>query len=114
VMAGLTIQVDPASRWIIAEEQLWLTADRERLVPVGHKEAAFLFTLPGRRVSVADAERYGLLKTKAVPMEEPEVDGGQDETVLGEPLEALGEPTPAPGLHVKPKTKRAGRKVKKS
>jgi len=109
-MAGLEIKIDPASRWVVAEEKLWLTADRERLVPAGHKEAAFLFTLPGRKVSVADAERYGLLKTKAVLVEEPEAEGGQDETMLGEPVEALHEP--APGLHVKPETKR--RKSKKS
>jgi len=111
-MAGLEIKIDPASRWVVAEEKLWLTADRERLVPAGHKEAAFLFTLPGRKVSVADAERYGLLKTKAVLVEGREAEGGQDETMLGEPLESLTEPMPAPGLHVKPEAKR--RKVKKS
>ena len=36
----LTINVDSASRWVIAEEKLWLTADRSRLVPGGGGGAA--------------------------------------------------------------------------
>lgn len=41
-------------------ESLFLTADRQRIVPESSSEAAFLFARPGKVVSDADAARYGL------------------------------------------------------
>ena len=49
---------------MIADRRLYLTADRERVVEEGDPDAAFLFVTPGKEVSDADAERYGL-KPKA-------------------------------------------------
>lgn len=46
---------------IVADRRLWLTADRARVVEDGDPEARFLFCGPGRRISPADAEKYGLV-----------------------------------------------------
>ena len=43
-----------------ANERLWLTADRKRLVPEGDPAAATLYAAPGHEVPDADAERFGL------------------------------------------------------
>lgn len=48
-----------------AEERLWLTADKEGLVPDGHADAAFLFCAPGQPIPIEEAERYGLVKRRA-------------------------------------------------
>jgi hypothetical protein len=42
-------------------ENLWLKADRETVVHEGDGEAAFLLASAGKRLSMADAERYGLV-----------------------------------------------------
>jgi len=55
---------------VIAEENLWLTADKESLVPDGHPDAAFLFSSSGGELSVAEAEKYGLLGGKAKAAQE--------------------------------------------
>ena len=52
------------SNWYVPGERLWLTADRERVVKEDDPEAAFLFATPSDRVSVEDAERYGLVPKK--------------------------------------------------
>ena len=41
-------------------ERLYLTADKERVVPEGDPEAAFLFATPGKEISAEDAEKYSL------------------------------------------------------
>lgn len=41
-------------------ERLYLTADRESVVPEGHPDAAFLYATPGKTVSDEEAEKYGL------------------------------------------------------
>lgn len=51
---------------VVADKRLWLTADRERAVPEGSAEAAFLFCSPGDEVSDEDAKQYGL-KAKGKP-----------------------------------------------
>lgn len=45
---------------MVATEKLWLTEDRSELVADGDPRAAFLFCTPGKTISPADADRYGL------------------------------------------------------
>lgn len=47
---------------VVASHRLWLTADRDRLVPEGHPDAAFLFAGIGKRVTHEDAVKYGLIE----------------------------------------------------
>jgi len=49
----------------IAEERLWLNADQDKLVPQGHKDAAFLFAIPGDVIPAEKAKAFGLGKKKA-------------------------------------------------
>lgn len=49
-----------AEPMIEATEKLWLTADKNELVPDGDPRAAYLFCTPGRLVSREDAQRYGM------------------------------------------------------
>lgn len=42
-------------------ERLWLTEDRQRVVPEGDPAARFLFATPGTRIHAEDARRYGLV-----------------------------------------------------
>ena len=60
-------------------ERLFVTADRERIVPETSSEAAFLLATPGTKLSDEDAAKYGL--TTATP--EP-VDSSDDEDVKAE------------------------------
>ena len=94
----LEIKLAPEARWVEPGEKLWLTADRSRLVPDGDEEAAFLFCLPGQRVSVGDAQRYGLVEAPAELAAE----------AVAEPVaeEAPAEPEPQPGLTTQPEAKR--------
>lgn len=46
------------------QERLALTEDGERLVPEDSKEARWLYTIPGRTMSMADAIRFGLVDGK--------------------------------------------------
>jgi hypothetical protein len=62
-MAFKINEKNETASWVEADEKLWLTADRERVVADGDPEAAFLFATPGKRVSREDAERYGLVKS---------------------------------------------------
>jgi hypothetical protein len=96
------------------KQRLYLTEDRDRLVPDGDSEARFLYAVPGRRISDADAKRYGLIDTdQAEPAdgdeEEPKVIvfGGEpdettapadegDEAVEPEPDPAADEAEPTP------------------
>lgn len=55
-------ELEQVSRWVEAEERLWLTADRERIVAEGDPEAAFLYASPGKRIDRLEAVRYGLVK----------------------------------------------------
>lgn len=48
-----------------ATERIWLTADRERVVPDGSAEAAFLLANEGSEIPAAEAERLGLAGRKA-------------------------------------------------
>lgn len=63
--------------YVILEEKLWLTADRERVVQDGDPEAAFLLGTPGKRVPADEAERLGLTGKK--PKAAHKVDEGDDE-----------------------------------
>ena len=63
---------------ITATERLWMTADRSRLVPDKHPEAAFLFCAPGQSIPEAEARKYGLISTPehvvvSLPKAKPEI-----------------------------------------
>lgn len=58
-------KVSESSESVELGEELWLAADRETVVKAGDPSAAFLLGTPGKRVSVEEAERLGLLKAKA-------------------------------------------------
>ena len=45
-----------------ATGRMWLTADRKRVVPEGHRECRFLYCTPGQLIPIAEAKRYGLIK----------------------------------------------------
>lgn len=64
-------QLDPQAQMhvVTAEERLWLTADRDRLVPEGHEDAAFLYCAVGQQIPADDAARYGLVKGYSAPTE---------------------------------------------
>jgi pyruvate/2-oxoglutarate dehydrogenase complex dihydrolipoamide acyltransferase (E2) component len=49
-------------RTVEAQDRMYLTADRERLVAEDDPEAASLFASPGTEITRADAIRYGLVK----------------------------------------------------
>lgn len=80
---GLSIQkFDPKTPMIIPQQKLWLTADKSRLVPDGHPDAAFLFCMPGRPILRSEAAKWGLLET---PTPEPETKPADGETNRPEP-----------------------------
>jgi hypothetical protein len=45
---------------MIAPKTYFLTADRSKAVPEGHKSAQFLLVRAGQEISEADWEKYGL------------------------------------------------------
>ena len=52
-------------KFYIAEERLYLTADRQRVVKEGSEDAAFLYAAVGHRIPAEFAEAQGLEKSKA-------------------------------------------------
>jgi hypothetical protein len=77
-MALQIIQAEPVSTpYVVLEEKLWLTADRDRVVKDGDPEARFLLGTPGKRVSVDEAERLGLTGKK--PASQSKADEDTDE-----------------------------------
>lgn len=66
---ALVIEQNPAAPNVIAQERLWLTADRNHVVKEGDPAAAFLLAVPGHTIPRAEAERLGLVE----PHEQPEV-----------------------------------------
>lgn len=48
-----------------ATERLWLTADKERVVPDGNADAAFLLANEGSEIPADEVERLGLAGRKA-------------------------------------------------
>lgn len=47
--------------WVVATQRLWRTSDGDRLVEDGDPDAATLFCVPGNRIPLDDAVRYGLV-----------------------------------------------------
>lgn len=43
-----------------AKERLWLTADKSKIVPEGHKDAATLYAAVGDEIPQTAADRYGI------------------------------------------------------
>lgn len=122
---GLKITlVDESTPWVVAKERLWLTADRDRLVAEGDRDAAFLYAGVGKRFPRADAERLGLFEdAEVVADEEPEAqaeveaaEGGLTIEVpeaVADPDAEAPEPEPEPEAEPvaepKPKPKPRGR-----
>lgn len=46
---------------VTIKQKLWLTADKEMLVPDGDERAAFLFATPNDQVPIEKAEQFGLV-----------------------------------------------------
>ncbi len=88
--------------WVTATETLWLTVDRDRLVVDGDPEAAFLFTTPGKRISLDDARQYGLLKGKP---EKAEVVAAPEKVEA----KADAKPEPAKPAPTKPAASKRGK-----
>ena len=86
----INVEVNPANRKVTAQERLFLTADRTRLVAATDKDAAFLFCTPGSEILEADAIRYGLLKEEKIVV--PKMEEPMGEKREGKPLEAPEPP----------------------
>jgi hypothetical protein len=75
-------QLEDVHRYVVAQEAMWLNADRTRLVAADDPQASFLFSTPGKRISRADAIRFGLVKAdkqdKQEAAESPLVEGSVD------------------------------------
>jgi pyruvate/2-oxoglutarate dehydrogenase complex dihydrolipoamide acyltransferase (E2) component len=66
----------------VADSKMWLNADRTKVLEDGDPDAAHLFATPGKRISVEDAELYGL--TNLEREENPkEVKPGENKMVAG-------------------------------
>jgi len=70
-MSNLITELPASPGRIIANERLWLTADRDHVVPEGHPDAAFLFAGAGKSIRRVDAERLGLVETDPAGEEVP-------------------------------------------
>lgn len=93
---GLQVHKPEGRDFVVLDEKVWLTADRERLVPDGHGDAAYLFGTPGKRVDAETAKRYGLAESEEQP--EPTVrldpEPEPEPQPEPEPEEAPAEPAP--------------------
>lgn len=64
---------------MIADRNLYLTADKERVVEEGDPAAAFMFYSKGKEIPDDEAGRYGLLAPAAPPEPEPAAEEKQAE-----------------------------------
>lgn len=106
---GLQVQKPEGQDFVIIEEKLWLTADGS-VVPDGHRDAVQLLATPGKRMSLADAVRYGLA-------DDPNPKAEEAEEVAPESAEEPAvevEPEPAVEAEEKPKRKRRTKAEDKS
>jgi hypothetical protein len=72
---GVNFDIPESSQDIVvANERLWLTADRERVVKDGDPDAAFLLCAEGNELPRVDAERYGLVGGKKQAAAKPKGD----------------------------------------
>lgn len=46
---------------MFAQDRLYLTADKDRLVPEGHEDAATLYCSPGDEIPDSAADKFGLV-----------------------------------------------------
>lgn len=63
--------------WWTCDRRLYLTADGKRVVPEGDPAARWLWSIPGRRVPMAEAQRLGAVKAPKRRR------GGQDKQAAG-------------------------------
>ncbi|MDA2936830.1 hypothetical protein MYX75_01020 [Acidobacteria bacterium AH-259-A15] len=57
--------------YYVAEERMYLTADKSELVPEGDEKAAFLYATPGTRIPEAAAVKFGLELPRPEPKPRP-------------------------------------------
>jgi hypothetical protein len=69
---------------MIADRNLYLTADRERVVEEDDPAAAFMFYSKGKEIPDAEAERYGLDAPAPEPEPEPEAPAAKQKAVESE------------------------------
>lgn len=61
-------------------KRLWLTADKEHIVEEGDPAAAFLYATPGKKVPLAEAVKYRLVKA-GKPVEAKQADPPENKAV---------------------------------
>lgn len=61
---------------MIARQRLYLTADKSKLVPAGHKSAAFLYAAEGDQIPDSAAARFGLVDGRLKAGRAAKEDGG--------------------------------------
>lgn len=54
--------IQKREQWVELTERTWLTADRDRAVPDGHADAAFLLGNAGLLIPVAEAVGFGMVE----------------------------------------------------
>ena len=105
-----------------AKERLWWNADRSKLLPEGHKDAALLYAAPGDEIPESAAKKYRLVDgylrggaaAKAAKGEsEQDANGEEKEGAKGEDKQGAkgGDKQSGAGLTIK-KAKKA-KKAKK-
>lgn len=77
-----------------ARERLWLTADKQRLVGEGHRDAATLYAAIGDEVPQESADKFGLVEGRiGINAEEKRRRGGDDKSRKGgEDKDTQGKP----------------------
>lgn len=112
-MSGLTFHREEgkarSAAAFVADRRLALTADRSRVVPYEHPDAAWLFKAPGQTVTAEEAERYGLsapggIETTPDGTEKPAPEAKQAEKPSDKAVEKAEVEDKAVGRRKKAKT----------
>ncbi len=99
----------------IAEEHIWVTADRSRAVHFSDPEANTLHTPAGREMPLEEAERLGLIKPpKQQPVAETKTETTKPKPTTENPTIVSGQkPKPKPRVKAKGRAKaKATKEVK--
>ncbi len=82
---------ESVDRWVEADERLWVTADGQKVVSPDDPDAAFLYAVPGQRISRDDAERYGLVKGRSRHADKQRAPEGDKQGTVADVLEEVGD-----------------------